>query len=189
MTGYFQLCCVFHWYFCDHVFTHLFKIGISPNSPTFKFPKCSGILKDLWDTWFLRCYQVWFHTSFRGPKLRLGNYLFKFFWITLYSQYLLRCIIYYLLRYYKEPDTASGTVLQKSCSKICRLNRRSMYLQRVSKNSFLKLNFLKDIFQGFWSQLLQWYFEICSQLNTFSIKAVFVSTKSEVFLKHFFSIF
>ena len=46
-------------------------------------------------------------------------------------------------------DIASGTVLQKRCSKICGLNRRLIYLQRVSKKSFLKLNFLNDIFQGF----------------------------------------
>ena len=30
-----------------------------------------------------------------------------------------------------------------------------IYLQKVSKKSFLKLNFLKDVFQGFWLQLLQ----------------------------------
>ena len=47
------------------------------------------------------------------------------------------------------PDTASGTVLQKRCSKICGLNPGLMYLQKVSKNPFLKLNFLKDLFQGF----------------------------------------
>ena len=47
------------------------------------------------------------------------------------------------------PDTASGTVLQKRYSKICGLNPGLIYLQKVSKNSFLKLNFLKDIFEGF----------------------------------------
>ena len=52
-------------------------------------------------------------------------------------------------------ETASGTVLQKRCSRICGLNPGLIYLQKVSKNSFLKLNFLKDIFQGFWLQLLQ----------------------------------
>ena len=45
--------------------------------------------------------------------------------------------------------TASGTTLQKRCSRICGLNPGLIYLQKVSKNSFLKLNFLKDIFQGF----------------------------------------
>ena len=54
----------------------------------------------------------------------------------------------------QRSDTASGTVLQKRCSKICGLNPGLIYSQ-VSKNSFLKLNFLKDIFQGFWLQLLQ----------------------------------
>ena len=46
-------------------------------------------------------------------------------------------------------DTASGTVLQKRCLRIYDLNPGLTYLQKVSKNSFLKLNFLKDIFQGF----------------------------------------
>ena len=45
--------------------------------------------------------------------------------------------------------TASGTVLQKRYSRICGLNPGLIYLQKVSKNSFLKLNFLKDIFQRF----------------------------------------
>ena len=55
----------------------------------------------------------------------------------------------------QRSDTASGTVLQKRCSKICGLNLELIYSQEVSKNSFLKLNFLKDIFQGFRLQLLQ----------------------------------
>ena len=46
-------------------------------------------------------------------------------------------------------DTDSGTVLQKSCSRIYGLNPGLPYLQKVSKNSCLKLNFFKDIFQGF----------------------------------------
>ena len=46
-------------------------------------------------------------------------------------------------------DTASGTVLQKRCSRIYGLNLGLIYLQKVFKNSFLKLNLLKDIFQGF----------------------------------------
>ena len=51
-------------------------------------------------------------------------------------------------------DMASVTVLQNNCSRIYGLNAGLIYL-KVSKNSFLKLNFLKDIFQGFWLQLLQ----------------------------------
>ena len=46
-------------------------------------------------------------------------------------------------------NTAGGTVLQKRCSRICGLNPGLIYLQKVSKNSFLKLDFLKDIIQGF----------------------------------------
>ena len=45
--------------------------------------------------------------------------------------------------------TASGTVHQKWCSRICGLNPGLIYLHKVSKNSLLKLNFLKYIFQGF----------------------------------------
>ena len=52
-------------------------------------------------------------------------------------------------------DTASGNVIQKRCSKICGLNLGLIYLEKVSKNSFLNsfLNFLREIFQGFWLQL------------------------------------
>ena len=59
--------------------------------------------------------------------------------------------MFYILSFKRlqGSDIASGTVLQKRCSKICGLNRRLIYLQRVSKKSFLKLNFLNDIFQGF----------------------------------------
>ena len=32
--------------------------------------------------------------------------------------------MYYLLRYYKEPDKASGAVLQKRCSRIYGYNPR-----------------------------------------------------------------
>ena len=45
----------------------------------------------------------------------------------LYSQYLLICIVYYLLRY-----TASGAVLQKKCSRICGLNPRLIYLELIN---------------------------------------------------------
>ena len=47
-------------------------------------------------------------------------------------------------------DTAGGTVLQERCSRTCGLHSGLIYLQKVSKNFFLKLNFLKDIFQWFW---------------------------------------
>ena len=59
--------------------------------------------------------------------------------------------MYYVLstKILQGSDTASGTVLLKRCSEISGLNPTLIYFQRVSKNSFLKLNFLKDIFQGF----------------------------------------
>ena len=50
---------------------------------------------------------------------------------------------------YERPDTASGTVLQKRCSRICGLNSGLIYLQKVPKNLFLKQSFLKDFSQGF----------------------------------------
>ena len=73
--------------------------------------------------------------------------------------------MYYVLstKILQGSDTASGTDLQKKWFKfevflnlrILGLNPRLIYLQKVSKKVFLKLNFLIDIFQGFWSQLLQ----------------------------------
>ena len=46
-------------------------------------------------------------------------------------------------------DTVSGAVLQKRYSRFCGWNPGLIYLRKVSKNQFLKLNFLKDISQGF----------------------------------------
>ena len=56
--------------------------------------------------------------------------------------------MYDLLRYYKEPDKASGAVFSHQ-------NPRLIHLQIDSKNFFLKLNFFTAIFQEFRSQLLQ----------------------------------
>ena len=73
------------------------------------------------------------------------------------AQYLLKCMMYYVLctKILQGSDTASGAVLHKRCSKICDLNLGLIYLRKVLKNSFLNLNYSKDIFQGFWWQLLQ----------------------------------
>ena len=59
--------------------------------------------------------------------------------------------MYYLLstKILQGADTAMGTVLQKGCSSICGWNPRLIYLQRVSKKLFLKLNFLKYMFKDF----------------------------------------
>ena len=67
----------------------------------------------------------------------------------LYSQYLLKCIMYYLLRYCKKSDKAGGTVLQKRFSRISGQNPRQIHVQIASRNFFLKLNFFTDIFKGF----------------------------------------
>ena len=60
----------------------------------------------------------------------------------------------------QRSDTANGAVLQKRCSGICSLNPGLTYLQKVSKNPFLKLKFLKDIFQGFIKK--PWYTDFLS---------------------------
>ena len=49
-----------------------------------------------------------FHTSFGQLKWWYGSYLCKFFWLKLYSQYMLRCIMYFLLKYYKEEIQLMG---------------------------------------------------------------------------------
>ena len=54
-----------------------------------------------------------FHTSFGGLKWWYRNYLCKFFWLKLSSQYLLRCIMYYSLRYYKEETQLVGLFFTK----------------------------------------------------------------------------
>ena len=54
-----------------------------------------------------------FHTSFAGLKWWYRNYLCKFFWLKLSSQYLLRCIMYYWLRYYKDDTQLVGLFFTK----------------------------------------------------------------------------
>ena len=54
-----------------------------------------------------------FHTSFGGLKWWYRNYLCKFFWLKLSSQYLLRCIMYYWLRYYKDDTQLVGLFFTK----------------------------------------------------------------------------
>ena len=49
-----------------------------------------------------------FHTSFGQLKWWYGSYLCKFFWLKLCSQYMLRCIMYFLLKYYKEEIQLMG---------------------------------------------------------------------------------
>ena len=64
-----------------------------------------------------------FHTSFGGLKWWYGSYLCKFFWLKLYSQYLLRCIYYVLFtKILQGGDTASGAVPHKKCCRTCGQN-------------------------------------------------------------------
>ena len=55
--------------------------------------------KDTRKTFLLSTFNK-FHTSF-GVKWWHGSYLCKFYWLRRYSQYPLRYIMYYSLRYYK----------------------------------------------------------------------------------------
>ena len=75
--------------------------------------------------------------------------------------------MYYVLstKILQGSDTASGTDFQKRCSKICGLNPRLIYLQRV----------FKKLYAG--------------NRTLFPLAVVLVSTIREVFLKNFFSKF
>ena len=53
----------------------------------------------------------------------------------LYSSYLLRCIMYYLLRYHKDQTQVVGLFFEKRVL-ICGLNPKLIYLQRVFKNLY-----------------------------------------------------
>ena len=72
------------------------------------------------------------HTSFGGLKWWYGSYLCKFFWLKLYSQYLLKCIYYVLFtKILQGGDTASATVLYKRCCRPCGQNPRKIHLQNL----------------------------------------------------------
>ena len=61
---------------------------------------------------------------------------FKFFWMKLYSQYLLQYIMYCLLRYYKEQIQLVGLFLKK-----CVLESVVKILGKYINKRFLKLYF------------------------------------------------
>ena len=63
------------------------------------------------------------------------------------------------------------------------------YTYRVSKNSFLKLNFFTGIFKEFDHNCYDNSLKYAAKRTLFSITPVTVSTKSEAFLKYFFSKF
>ena len=70
--------------------------------------------------------------------------------------------MYYIIstKVLQGSDTVCGTVLQKRCSRIYGLNSRLVCIQRVSKNSFLKLNFLeyivKDLDHNYYNNSLKY---------------------------------
>ena len=66
----------------------------------------------------------------------MGSYLFKFFWIILYSQYLLQCITYCLLRYHKEEAQLVGLFFKKDV-----LEFVAKILLKYTNNEFLKIPF------------------------------------------------
>ena len=70
-------------------------------------------------------------------------------WGFTYLNFYLNTVQPISIKMYGKPDTASGTVLQKRCSRICGLKSGLIYLQKVPKNLFLKQSFLKDFSQGF----------------------------------------
>ena len=81
------------------------------------------------------------------PALVLGDRNSS--WGFTYLNFYLNTVQPISTKMYERPDTASGTVLQKRCSRICGLNSGLIYLQKVPKNLFLKQSFLKDFSQGF----------------------------------------
>ena len=91
-----------------------------------------------------------FHTSFGGLEQQLKSYLFKLFWIKLCSQYLLQCVMCYLLRYYKQQVQLVGLFFKKAALEFVVKILDKYNNKEILKNSFLKLNFFTDIFQGFW---------------------------------------
>ena len=60
----------------------------------------------------------------------------KFFWLKLYSPYLLRCIMYYLLRYYKEEIQLVGLFFTKGV-----LEFVVKILDKYTYSEFLKITF------------------------------------------------
>ena len=56
-------------------------------------------------------------------------------------------------------------------------------LQRVSKNSFLKLNFLQVVFKDFDHNYYNNSLKCAANRTIFSVTSVTVSTKSELFLE------
>ena len=96
--------------------------------------------------------------------------------------------------YYLLPTKAiqgSGTVVVlffKKCSRICGLNPRLIYSQRVSKNSFLKLNYLKlvaaifsEIF-GFHQMIAKTLFKKYERCFLLHLKSYFRSRDIQIFL-------
>ena len=54
-----------------------------------------------------------FHTSSGQLKWYYGGYLYKFFWLKLYSQYLLRCIMYFFTKILQGGEQLVGLSFTK----------------------------------------------------------------------------
>ena len=80
-----------------------------------------------------------FHTIFGELKWWYGSYLCKFFWLKPYSQYLLRCIIYYSLRYYKEETQLVGLFYTKGVVElVAKILDQYTYKEFQKKKLFFK---------------------------------------------------
>ena len=116
----------------------------------------------------------------------MGSYLFKFFWIILYSQYLLQCITYCLLRYYKEEAQLAELFFKKDV-----LEFVVKILLKYTNNEFLKIPFqnwtsssifFKDFDHNYYNNSSKYV----ANRTLFFKTSVTVSTRSEkVMYSHF----
>ena len=88
--------------------------------------------------------------------------------------------MYYLLRYYKEETQLVGLLFKKG---VLEFVVKILDLQRVSKNSFLKLNFLQIVFKDFDHNYYNNSLKYAANRTIFSLTSATVSTKSELFLE------
>ena len=113
-------------------------------------------LKDTRTTFLLLTLNK-FHTIFGELKWWYGSYLCKFCWLKPYSQYLLRCIMYYSLRYYKEETQLVGLFFINDV-----LEFAVKTLDKYTYKEFLNCKIPEEIlkkalhFSGCWLFLQKW---------------------------------
>ena len=116
----------------------------------------------------------------------MSSYLSEFFWIKLYNQYLLQCILYCLPRYYKKQTQLVGLFLKKGVLefvvKILDLYNNKEFLQILWTSSLNWTSspiFFKNFDLIYYNNSLKY----AANRTLFSKTHVKVSTKTEVFLK------